>query len=174
MLFVSGLVAVMAAIAIPQFLTGLDRSRAWAAARYLAGRMNAARVQAVLRSSHVALRFVEDRSGISFQTFVDDNQNGVRTADILAAVDRPLDAPTQLRERFPGVDIALAPELGTDAVRIGLSGLLSFSPLGTATPGSIYVRGRDGTQLAVRVLGVTGRTRVLRYVPYTGEWVDSF
>jgi hypothetical protein len=164
----------MAAVAIPQFLTGLDRSRAWAAARYLAGRMNAARAHAVLRSSHVALRFVEDRAGISFQTFVDDNQNGVRTADIIAAVDRPLDVPTRLPELFPGVDIALAPELGRDAVRVGLSGLLSFTPLGTATSGSIYIRARDGTQLAVRVLGATGRTRVLRYVPHTGDWVESF
>lgn len=169
-----GLVTVMAAIAVPQFLTGLDRARGWAAARYLASRMTATRSHAVLRSAHVALRFVTDRSGISFQTFVDENQNGVRTDDIAAAVDRPLDAPTRLPELFPGVTIALAPELGTDPVRIGTSHLLSFSPLGTATPGTIYVRGRDGTQLAVRVLGATGRTRVLHYVPRTGRWVDSF
>ena len=122
----------------------------------------------------MALRFVHDGSGISFQTFVDDNHNGVRTADIAAAVDRPIDDPTRLPELFPGVAIALAPELGRDPVQIGASDLLSFSPLGTATSGTIYVRGRDGTQLAVRVLGVTGRTRVLRYVPHTGEWVESF
>jgi hypothetical protein len=173
-LFVSGLMTIMAAIAIPQFLAGLDRSRAWAAARYLASRMTAARAHAVLRSAHVALRFVADRSGISFQTFVDDNQNGVRTADIAVAVDRPIDTPTRLPELFPGVDIALAPELGKDPVRIGTSNLLSFTPLGTATPGTIFVRGRDGTQLAVRVLGPTGRTRVLRYVHHTGKWVEAF
>jgi len=164
----------MAAVAVPQFLTGLDRSRAWAAARFLAARMTAARAHAVLRSAHVALRFVEDRSGISFQTFVDDNQNGVRTGDIAAAIDRPLDAPARLRDLFPGVDIDIAPELGSDPLRIGLSNLLSFTPLGTATPGTIYVRGRDGTQLAVRVLGATARTRVLRYDPRTHDWVASF
>ena len=170
----TGLVAVMAAVAVPQFLTGLDRSRAWAAARFLAARMTAARAHAVLRSAHVALRFVEDRSGISFQTFVDDNQNGVRTGDIAAAIDRPLDAPARLRDLFPGVDIDIAPELGADPVRVGSSNLLSFTPLGTATPGTIYVRGRDGTQLAVRVLGATARTRVLRYDPRTDDWVASF
>jgi len=119
----------------------------------------------------VALRFSEDRVGVTFQTFVDENRNGVRSADIAAAVDRPLDAPARLPELFPGVDIALAPELGDDAVRLGSSNLLSFTPAGTATPGTIHVRGRDGTQLAVRVLGATGRTRVLWYVPHTGEWV---
>lgn len=165
---------MLAAVAVPQFLTGLDRSRAWAAARYLAARMATARAYAVLRSAHVALRFVEDRSGVSFQTFVDDNQNGVRTSDIAAAVDRPLDAAARLPELFPGADIGIVPELGGDPVRLGSSGLLSFTPLGTATPGTIYVRGRDGIQLAVRVLGATARTRVLRYVPQTGEWVESF
>jgi len=169
-----GLVAVMAAVAVPQFLAGVDRSRAWAAARYLAGRMHAARAHAVLRSAHVALRFVDDRSGISFQTFVDDNQNGVRSTDIAAAIDRPLDAPTRMSELFSGVDIAIDPDLGSDPIRIGPSNLLSFTPLGTSTSGTVHIRGRDGTQLAVRVLGATARARVLRYDPRTRDWVESF
>lgn len=136
--------------------------------------MAVARTYAVLRSAHVALRFVDDESGVSFQTFVDDNQNGVRTSDIAAEVDRPLDAPARLSDLFPGVDIGIAPELGADPVRLGSSDLLSFTPLGTATPGTIYIRGRDGTQLAVRVLGATARTRVLRYAPQTRAWVETF
>jgi hypothetical protein len=167
-------VAVLVGVAVPQVLAGLDRSRAWAAARYLAARMAVARSQAVLRSAHVALRFVEDRRGIAFQMFVDDNHNGVRTSDIDAEVDRPIDAATRLSDLFPGVAIGISPALGTDPVRVGSSDLLSFTPLGTATPGTIYVRGRDGTQLAVRVLGATARTRVLQYVPRTGQWVESF
>ncbi|MBI3048316.1 MAG: GspH/FimT family protein [Acidobacteria bacterium] len=165
---------VLAAVAIPQLFTGLDRSRTWAAARYLASQMAVARSQAVLRSAHVALRFVEGRSGVTFQMFVDTNHNGVRTSDIEAAVDRAIDTPAHLTDLFPGVAIAIAPELGTDAVRVGSSDLLSFTPLGTATAGTIYVRGRDGTQLAVRVLGATARTRVVRYVPGARQWVETF
>jgi len=41
----------MAAVAVPQFLAGHDRSRARAAARYLAARMTAARTYAVLHSA---------------------------------------------------------------------------------------------------------------------------
>jgi len=164
----------MAAVSVPHFLAGLDRSRTWAAARYLAARMNGARGYAVLRSTHVALRFVEARTGVTVQTFVDANHNGVRTTDIIAGIDAALDAPLRLRELFPGVDIGLAPELGSDPVRVGSSNLLSFSPLGTATSGTVYVRGRDGTQLAVRVLGATGRMRVLRYVPRTRAWLAAF
>ena len=50
--------------------------------------------------------------------------------------------------------------------------LMSFTPLGTASSGTLYLRGRDGSQYAVRVLGATGRTRVLRYEPVTRTWVE--
>jgi len=173
-LFVTGLVAVLSGLAIPQVLTTLDRSRTWAAARYLAARMALARSHAVMRAAAVALRFDPDPSGVTFQMFVDENNNGVRTRDIDESIDRPLEAPARLSDLFPGVGIAIEPGLGADPLRIGSSNLLSFTPFGTATPGTIYVRGRDGTQLAVRVLGATARARVLRYVPRTREWVETF
>ena len=133
-----------------------------------------ARSHAVLRSAHVALRFDESLSGITFQMFVDGNRNGVRTSDIASRVDPPLDAPASLSDLFPGVAIAVSGEAGTDPIRIGSSNLLSFTPLGTSTSGAIYVRGRDGSQFAIRVLGATGRARVQRYVPRTRAWVDVF
>jgi type II secretory pathway pseudopilin PulG len=171
-LFVTGLLAVLAGVAIPQTLVTLDRSRTWAATRYLASRVALARAQAAKRSAYVALRFESGGDGVRFGMFVDGNRNGVLTRDIAARVDRPLESPVSLSDLFPGVGIALSTEAGpANAVRVGSSGLLSFSPLGTATSGTVYVRGRDGTQLAVRVLGATGRTRVLRYVRRTGQWV---
>jgi hypothetical protein len=81
----------------------------------------------------------------------------------------------QERSRPVSVEpLAVSDEIGGDPIRIGSSKLLSFTPLGTATSGSIYVRGRDGSQFFIRVLGVTGRVRVQRYVPRTGAWVDGF
>jgi hypothetical protein len=52
------------------------------------------------------------------------------------------------------------------------SALMSFSPIGTASSRTLYLRGGDGSQYAVRVLGATGRTRVLRYVAGTRVWVE--
>ena len=107
--------------------------------------------------------------------FVDGNRNGVRRQDIEAGVDRPLGASARLHELFPGVRIGLVPEgaLSGSAVRFGESGLVTFTPIGTATPGSVYVVGRDGTQYAVRVVGATARTRVLRYRENDGAWVNQ-
>jgi type II secretory pathway pseudopilin PulG len=174
-IFVAALFAILAAIAIPQATATVDRSRAWAATRYLWGQMALARAQAVKRSATVALRFEGQESRITFTAFADGNRNGVRTADIAANIDTRLDGPVNLSDMFPGVTIGVVPETGViDPLQIGTSRILSFTSLGTATPGTVYIRGRDGSQFAVRVLGPTARTRVLRYVPATRNWVDSF
>ena len=166
------MVCVLCAIAIPQTLTTIERSRGLAAARYLAGRMALARAQAVSRSTTIALRFVATANGIRVTVIQDGNRNGVRARDIDLQIDRPIDEALTLSDLFPGVEIGLTPQMpGTDPVQIGGSDILSFTPHGTASSGSVYVRGRDGTQWAVRVLGSTARARVLRFVPASGEWV---
>ncbi len=175
LLFVLGVAAVLAAIAVPQVLVSLDRSRGFGAARYLGTRLALARTQAVTRGAAVALQFVEGPRGIGFSVYQDGNRNGVRTAEIGQGVDRQIEPPLTLVDQFPGVHIALGPGVeGSDPVQIGRSNLMSFSPAGTSTSGTIYVRGADGTQWAVRVLGATGRTRVLRLDAGTGEWVNAF
>ncbi|MET0213111.1 MAG: GspH/FimT family pseudopilin [Vicinamibacterales bacterium] len=173
-LFVIGLWAVIAGIAAPHVLVALDRQKAWAAARYLAARMAMARSYAVTRSAYVALRFTRLGDDVMFQMFVDGNRNGVRTLDIGSHVDSAIGVSARLSELFPGVVIGISTDTGADPVRIGATNLLSFSPLGTATPGTIYVRSQNGLQLAVKITGATGRTRLLRYVPRTREWVASF
>ena len=60
----------------------------------------------------------------------------------------------------------------TDGVRVGLSRLLTMNPNGTSSSGTVYVRGRDRSQYAVRVLGATGRVRVLKYDYVRGRWLD--
>jgi Type II transport protein GspH len=172
--FAAGALSVLLAIAIPQTITSVERSRGLAAVRYLGARMALARAQAVGRSTTVALRFEQGRRGMQINVFQDGNRNGVRSRDIDLQIDRPIDEPVELSDLFPGVDIGLTPRMpGVDAVQLGGTNLLSFTPRGTATSGSVYVRGRDGTQWVVRVLGVTARFRVLRYLPATGEWVNA-
>ena len=173
LLFTVSLVATLSAAAIPQSLTAIDRIRAISATRHLASRMAMARAQAVMRSSYVALRFEESPSGIAFRTYADGNGNGVRTIDIAADIDRPLDSLTMLSDQFPGVAIAVSGSAGTDPVRLGATNILSFTPLGTSTAGSVYVRGRDQSQYVVRILGTTGRTRIQRYIEHLRSWVDS-
>jgi type II secretory pathway pseudopilin PulG len=170
------LIAIVSAMVIPPALAGLDRSRGLIAARFLAGRLAKARIQAVNRSAIIALRFAEEPGGIAFQSFQDRNQNGVLAIEILAEIDLPIDEPTRLWKLFPGAVIGLTPDApAVSPVQLaGGSDLLSFTPNGTATGGTVYVRGPDGTQWGVRVLGATGRTRLMRWDPRTQRWFDQF
>ena len=110
--------------------------------------------------------------GFTFSVFQDGNGDGVRTTDIQAGVDQLIESAVSIGEEFPGADIGVTPTSpATDPVQIGAANLLTFTPLGTATSGTVYIRDREGTQWAVRVLGATGRTRVLRYDERTRAWL---
>jgi len=177
--FAAGLLVTVSAIALPQLTAGLEELRARAAVRYVTSRLQKVRAEAANRSNHVAVRFTRDAEGYSFAVYTDGNGDGVRSADIHAGVDPRITDDERLPDHFPGVDFNALPGLpaadpsssppGNDPVRVGTSHILSFSPLGTATPGSLYV-GSARQQYAVRVLGETGRTRVLRFDRARRTW----
>ncbi len=168
-------------VAVPMMLSGLDDLRVAGAARYLATRCALARMEAVKRSRIVALQFEPVGNDYRFRLIVDGNGNGVRSGDITRGIDRPLGPAEQLCDHFAGVSLGLLPHAplvdGTlpdsdDGLRFGRSRLASFTAVGTASSGTAYIRGRRGAQLAVRVLGATARTRVLRYNAVDQVWTE--
>jgi len=163
-MFVCAIMAVVASIAVPVSLAGVDRARGWAAARFVAARLVKARAQAVGRGAAVAVRIDGEGREAAVSSFADANHTGVLTRDIDDGIDPRLDGPVALAALFPGV--ALTDE---GAVR-----LFSFSPDGTATSASLYLESRDGSRFAVRVLGTTARIRIERYVTSRNEWVEGF
>ena len=178
LLLVTSIVATLAAISVPVTAGALDEVRTAMAARYLEGRIMNARATAVRRSTRVALRFEAVGEDYRVGEYVDGNGNGVRTSEITSGVDPEVTAPALLGSRFPGITFGLhtgLPDVDgarsetTDGLRIGVSRILTLGPDGTASSGTLYVRGRRG-QFAVRILGATGRTRVLRFHPGTGQW----
>lgn len=179
MIFALTLATTSAGVSVPVVSGAIDDMRAAMAARYVASRIGAARVDAVRRSDAVALRFEPVGSDYMFAAFGDGNGNGVRTADIRAGLDPAIASFERLQDRFPGVRFALMPDVpdadghsgtGEDGVRVGTSRLLSMSSDGTASSGTLYIRGRR-QQYAVRILGVTGRTRMLQYHPGNRAWL---
>jgi hypothetical protein len=96
----------------------------------------------------------------------------VLTREIDSGVDRPIQSPVRLEQLFPGVIVGVPSESSESAVQLGGTEILSFTPAGSATSGSVYLLGRDGSRWAVRVLGVTGRVRLQRFDPLTASWVD--
>jgi prepilin-type N-terminal cleavage/methylation domain-containing protein len=181
LLFVMGIAGTLAAIAVPQGLRALDDFQTHAAARHLAQRIGAARLDAIRSSTIHGLRFTQTTADYLVAAVVDGNRNGLRTAELASGVDRPLGEPELIGWHFRGVAFGLIegvpdadglPAGDTDGVRVGSSRILSVNVDGTATSGTLYLRGLGRSQYAVRVLGVTGRVRILRFEHIRGRWVD--
>jgi type II secretory pathway pseudopilin PulG len=180
LLFVLGIAATTAGIAIPRTLAALDDIRTIGAVRYLASRIHQARMEAVVRSRSAGIRFAPSGASYSYAVFVDGNANGVRSSEIQAGVDVQVHAGERLPDHFAGVDFGALPGLpavepaspppGSDPIRTGSSDLLTFTAIGTATPASLYVRGPRNAQYVVRVFGETGRTRVLKFDLRARRW----
>jgi hypothetical protein len=179
-LFTISILVTLAAMTLPQLLSGLDDVRAGMAARYLAHRMGLARLEAIKRSARVGFRFESAGDGYRYAAYLDGNGNGLRTADITAGIDPILGEGERIGDRFAGVSFSLGdgiPDVdgsvapGASPVRFGSAGILTFTPLGTASSGTVYIRSRTGAQYAVRVLGVSARTRVLHFDTGQARWV---
>lgn len=147
------------------------------AGRLFKAEFRKARSMASRGNVYTAIRFEREHDGDYFSVYTDGNMNGVRTADIRSGRDPRIAGPFRLDGKAPGVRVginpgvpAIPPESGTldpgDPIRFGRSNLLSFSPLGTATPGTFYLAG-EGLQAAVRVTGGSARVRLM---VWRGEW----
>jgi Tfp pilus assembly protein FimT len=171
---------VLVGMALPIGVDAIDDLHTASAARFLAARIAANRMDAISRSRAIGVRFQPSTPDYQFAAFADGNGNGVRTAEITAGIDAPVGRSRQLSDDFPRVRFGLAigsPDVdgvrntSPDGVRIGTPRILTVSPDGTATSGTLYVQGRRA-QYAVRVLGATGRTRVLKYDAGARAWIS--
>jgi len=152
------------------------------AARFVVTQIRQARQEALQRATTVGVRFEpEDR----FRTYVDGNNNGLRTRDIDDATDAPVGPARRLDDDFgAGVNFGIASALppiesggerldaGADPIHVGTSRIVSFGPNGRGSSGTVYVRGRGGQQFAVRIFGQTGRVRLLQYRVADGQWIE--
>jgi len=177
----TGIVIVAVGIAVPLVTVGRQEQQLIAAARFIGARIMLARANAAQRGATVGIRFASGATGISFRSYADTNDNGVRTSDIAGGVDLPVDAETRLGDHFNGVRFALSPAApaigsttpagaGADPIRLGAGDILSVTPFGTATSGTLYLRSREGHQVAVRILGATARVRIHRFDFQQGRW----
>ena len=181
LLFSVAIAGTVTAMAVPQGLRALDDFRTRAAARYLAGLALGARFTAIAHTQITGLRFEVAQPDYRITTVADGNGNGLRTIEIQRGVDRTTSQPEHLDAHFGGVVFGILdgvpdadgqPANRSDGVRLGPSKLLSMNPDGTSSSGTLYLHGRERTQYAVRVLGVTGRVRVLKFDFVKGRWND--
>jgi hypothetical protein len=181
LLFVLALGVTLAGIAMPLTSEAVEETRVAGAVRNFATRIGGMRIDALKRSTCIGMRFQRATADdYSFELFVDGNGNGVRSADISAGIDTRAGSTQRLSDQFPGVAFGLLPGIpdadsqsgtGTDGVRIGAARILTMSPDGSSSSGTLYIHGKR-SQYAIRVLGATGRARVLYFHPGKRQWIS--
>ena len=177
----SALSLIMAAMAVPVVGGTLDRERTIIGAQYLADQLLRARLESLRRAQSVAVRLdvVDGRTWC--RLYADGNGNGVVQRDIDRGVDPALgpaiaidqearDVSLRVNQPITDVSGGVSLQPGDDPLRIGNSSLVVFSPMGSATSGTMYVAAPRGPQLALRIFGATGRVRVLMFDASTRQW----
>jgi hypothetical protein len=179
MLVAVGLCLVAAAVAVPALRAYAVEAGVLAAGRAFRAEFRKAQSMAVRANVQTAIRF-EPGPEARYSVYADGDGDGVLSADILSGVDRRVAGPAPLAAGAPGVRVGInpgvpapPPESGlldpSDPIRFGPADMLSFSPVGTATPGTFYLAG-EGAQAAVRVTGGSARVRLL--ICRGGRWVE--
>ena len=170
--------AALATVGVPPILRFSAELRLRLAAAEVVGALRGARSLAARLGTEVAVKFRQGADGdASWSVYRDGDGNGVRNRDIDSGVDPLVAPPRRLRElgrdlrfgfppgrpaRDPG-DPSQLLRAGDDPIRFNSSDLASFGPLGTSTPGSVYLTDGRRRLAAVRVYGRTGKVKVIAY-----------
>jgi type II secretory pathway pseudopilin PulG len=171
MVLVLALILLAASFSIPSLRAYSQEVQLMGAAQSFRGQFREAYSIAIKRNVETAIRFETGPAGPTYSIYVDGNHNGVLSADIASGRDRRIAGPRPLDADAIGVRVGINPDVPaippdsgildpTDPIRFGRSNMLSFSPMGTATPGTFYLAG-DGAQAAVRVTPESARVRIL-------------
>lgn len=178
LLFAVAMLMALLALGLPGLRAYSSEAHILGAAEVFKQEFRKARSSATTTNRQTAIRFEETASGPCVSVYQDGNNNGVLRFDIERGIDRRVSGPRRLDSGAASVRIAIhpgtpapPPENGLldtrDPIRFGRAEMVSFTPLGGATPGTFYLAGA-GVQAAIRVTGASGRIRLLIY--RTGKW----
>lgn len=166
------------------YLRGLlDRRVLDAAAARLAGGIARVRHRAIAAGRHAGMVITLDPRGDHYTIHLDGGRRGIRRSEIAAGIDEAVEGPIPIGIEGGGVRLGIptsppVPRVppargflppGGDPVRLGPSDILSYSPIGESSTGSLYLTDGRGGVRAVVVYGRSGRVRVWAWEPGR-EW----
>jgi len=181
---VLALSGIILLITLPTLASMKSEGRVAAGARELAMTMHALRWKSVALSRNHGLLFDRSEHGWIWFVVRDGNGNGMRMAELRAGVDQTLSGPHRIEDRDKGIGFGfptsgslprIPPRRGAigaldDPVKFGRSDLVSFSPLGSSSSGTVYITDGRHKLYAVVLFGPTARVRVWRFDTRQGEW----
>jgi Tfp pilus assembly protein FimT len=176
--------AVGLAVALPATANLRADGRCAAAARLMVGTFRKLRSESVAFRRYRGVYFYRLNGDWVWSVVEDSNGNGLRTSEIRSGVDAVLEGPFRLQDRvatvYPGFPFdavrQIPPNSGwlsdlDDPVKFGRSDIVSFSPLGRSSSGTLYLTDGNERLYAVVLYGPSTRIRVWRYRRSDRRWV---
>ncbi len=181
---VLALLVLVVSIIVPTASSMASSARGAAAAREMALALHALRWKSVAANRSHGLWFQQDAEGWHWFVVRDGNGNGLRTAELRSGTDRTLSGPHRLEHSVEGMLVGFPDQVSLpsipprggriramdDPVQFGRSDLISFSPMGTSSSGTLYLTDNRHELRAVVLFGPSARVRVWRYDLREGRW----
>ena len=174
------------ALSLPALSNLLAEEGLAAAAREVSGILNMARARAVFQGADVGVKWISSGGDLVLSVYQDGNGNGVTTADIRKGIDRLVAGPYWLRGKYPGISFSFVPGFDgldpggapignvADPLRFGRSDICSFSPIGKASPGTVYLSNRNRRQAAVRVTPANAKIQSFTWHGKSLKWIKRW
>lgn len=182
-LLILGLIFTLSAPALSDLLAEEGLATA---AREVSAILTAARARAVFQGAEVGVKWISKGGDLVLSVYQDGNGNGVTTADIKKGVDRLVAGPYWFRGKYPGISFSFVPGFNdldpggapignlADPLRFGRSDICSFSPLGKASPGSVYLSNQKRRQAAVRVTPTDAKIQIFTWHGKSLKWIKRW
>ncbi len=167
------LVAATAVIVVPGFGEARGAAELRAATGRISGLMARCRAHAIMHCLTTGLVFEREAGGWRCFIAEDLDGDGIRSADLETGRDRIVSEVVRLKDGHAGLGILHGERVPDpagggrlrgdldDPVRAGRGDIISFTPVGTATPSSVFLTDGRSRMRVVRVYGATGRIRTL-------------
>ena len=185
LLIILAILGLVFSLGYPPFMRTTSALRLEMAAQQVAGALHAARTYAIRHSADVAVKFrTGDDGTVTYALYRDGDGDGVRSRDIERGKDPVVWADRRLNYLNEDIRVGIPPgkpprhpgspsrrlDRLDDPIRFNRSDLASFSPLGRATPGTIYLTDNYRHLMAVRTYHLTGKIKVLTYDAESETW----
>ena len=186
LLAVLAVMGLLVTVSFPALTDLLAEEGLATAAREVSTILTMARDRAVFQGVEVGVKWFSSAGDLVLSVYEDGNGDGVTTQDIRKGVDRLVAGPYWLHGKYPGISFSFVPGFDgldpggapigdlTDPLRFGRSDICSFSPVGKASPGSVYLSNKERRQAAVRVTPANAKIQTFTWHGKSMKWIKRW
>lgn len=170
------------AVTLPNLVEARRAAGLKRVARVIIAHTHLCRMRAINANRKAGLIFAREEGRWVFTPTLDGDGDGVSRRDLARGIDSPLEPTIRLDTLCAGAAVGVPQNWKVpkpsgrgrlrvpDGLAAGRSDIISFSPLGDATPSTVYVNDGSSRLLAIRIYGATARVRVLEWRAGWSRW----